>query len=135
VQHILTVCIQISVFLEACYFPIIACIKLSFLALYGEIFPQRYFHHLLWAFASFIAMWLIASLIVTVFQCIPISFVWDRDQEGYCLDYSISVLVLTIVNIVTDFVLLAMPVPLVRKLVMSRQKKRLICGTFALGGR
>lgn len=57
------------------------------------------------------------------------------DATGYCISYGALLLVCTISNIITDFIILLMPIPLILKLQTSRQKKRLIVFTFGMGGR
>ncbi|XXH01339.1 hypothetical protein Hte_007697 [Hypoxylon texense] len=109
-------------------------IKFSILRFYGSIFTSRAFRYSLWAVAMLVGGLAIASAIVTIIQCIPIEFGWDSTiVGGYCVDYGLMVLVVCIINIVTDFVILAMPIPLIRQLHVSRRKKYMLTITFAMG--
>ncbi|KAI0182430.1 hypothetical protein EV127DRAFT_354901 [Xylaria flabelliformis] len=67
-------------------------------------------------------------------NCIPISASWDLTIKGTCINVGLFALFLDLSNIVSDFVILAMPVPLVLKLQVSRQEKRMLIATFATGG-
>lgn len=113
-----------------------AFIKFSILAMYGSIFPQKGFRWCLWAVASFMAFWAISCCFVAIFQCTPIEYGWNPTiPGGSCVNYGALVLVAGIFNIITDFVILTMPIPLVLKLNLSTQKKWMVILTFAVGGR
>ncbi|KAI1763486.1 hypothetical protein GGR53DRAFT_467259 [Hypoxylon sp. FL1150] len=109
-------------------------IKFSILRFYGSIFTSRAFHYSLWGVAILVGGLTVATPIVTVIQCVPIEFGWDKTVTGgYCIDYGLMVLVVCIINIVTDFVILVMPIPLVRQLHVSRRRKDMLTITFAMG--
>ncbi|KAI8631140.1 hypothetical protein F5Y19DRAFT_425215 [Xylariaceae sp. FL1651] len=118
---------------ELVYFNVIAFLKLSILSFYGHIFPQRPFHYWLWGVATLVAAWDISFTFATIFQCYPISYAWDTNQPGYCINYGNSQLASGVINIITDFLILAMPIPLVWKLNISKHKKRQVTLTFAIG--
>ncbi|KAI0010871.1 hypothetical protein F4779DRAFT_575771 [Xylariaceae sp. FL0662B] len=131
-RHLLQV---LSIIGETIYFWSLASIKLSILCLYGAIFPVPHFHWYLRAVGTFMIAWTLQGTFVTIFQCTPIEYGWNRDiPGGFCINYGVMVLVAGICNIITDFVILLMPIPLVLKLQVSKQKKRIIIFTFALGG-
>lgn len=112
-------------------------IKLSILRFYASIFStSRAFHYSLWVVAMLVGGLTVAATIVTIIQCIPIEFGWNPTAvKGYCIDYGFMVLVVCIINIVTDFVIIAMPIPLIRQLHISGRKKYLLTITFAVGSR
>lgn len=110
-------------------------LKLSILALYGSIFPSHRFHYCLWALGIFIALWSLMSAIGAICQCIPIESYWDDSVEGHCMEYGILQFVATVCNIITDFITLFLPIRQVQRLHASREKKRWIYFSFAMGGR
>lgn len=111
-------------------------IKFSILRFYGSIFTSRAFHYSLWAVAILVGGLTIATPIVTIIQCMPIEFGWNKTvMGGYCIDYGLMVLVVCIINIVTDVVILVMPIPLIRQLHVSRRRKDMLTITFAMGSR
>ncbi|KAI1490019.1 hypothetical protein F5X96DRAFT_679383 [Biscogniauxia mediterranea] len=131
-RHLLQI---FSILTECFYFPSMLFIKLSILSLYASIFPVKRFHWWLKAVAVFMGAWALQGVFVTIFQCVPVEYGWNREiPGGYCINYGASTIVTIVCNILTDFVVLLMPIPLVSKLQVSRQKKRLIMLTFALGG-
>lgn len=125
----------INIINENLYCVCMAFLKFSILSMYHAIFPQKRFHYCLWAVAIFMACWAISCAFVAIFQCTPIAFGWDPSiAGGTCVNYGALVLVAGICNIVTDFIVLAMPIPLVLKLNLSTQRKRMVIFTFAMGG-
>ncbi|KAI1258798.1 hypothetical protein F5Y18DRAFT_412152 [Xylariaceae sp. FL1019] len=120
---------------ENLYLYAMAFIKFSILTLYGTIFPSRPFHYCLWTVASVVGAWAISLSFVAIFQCTPIAYGWDiAVTGGYCLNYGLAVLIAGVVNIITDFTILLMPIPLILKLHVNKRKKRLLIFTFCLGG-
>lgn len=82
------------------------------------------------------AGWSISSVIVSIAQCLPIQFGWDPSiPGGFCINYGLLVLVAGIINVVTDFVILGLPIPMILRLWISKRKKRLLLFTFAAGSR
>lgn len=112
-----------------------AFMKLSVLALYGAIFPSRRFGYCIWALAAFTISWGLFASIGAAAQCVPFSYAWNPVGHGHCIDFGQLQLAATICTIVTDFVILLMPLPLVRKLNTNREKKRMLMFTFMMGGR
>lgn len=110
-------------------------LKLSILALYGSVFPYRRFHYCLWALGTFITLWSLMSAIGAICQCIPIESFWDDSVEGHCMEYGILQFIATVCNIITDFIILFLPIRQIRRLHASKEKKRWIYFSFAMGGR
>lgn len=126
-----------SVIGEFLYVFTIACIKFSVLSLYATIFPQRKFHYCVWAMAAFIGAWALSGAFTALFQCTPFSHAYDpaSSPDGFCINFGLQNLVSGIVNVITDFIIVGMVVPLVWKLQISRQKKWLVVVTFIIGSR
>jgi hypothetical protein len=121
---------------EAAYQVSIAFVKFSILTLYGSVFQSSTFRLWLWAVAAFTGAACITGVFGAIFQCVPFQAAWDLTIPGsYCIRYGILAIVITAINIFTDFVILLLPVPLVRRLNTSKKKKRMIMFTFAMGSR
>lgn len=88
-----------------------------------------------WIVTALVAELALQVSISTNLQCIPISYTWDLSITGKCIDYGKEALAAYIINIVTDLIILSMPIPLVWKLQTSKQKKRGLMVVFAAGGR
>ena len=119
---------------ECFYCAAILCTKLSILCLYNRIFPQRWFRVASIVLAAFISSWALAAVFVSIFQCIPVSSQWDPKISGHCVNYGSSVRATGIINIITDFILLGLPMPLVWRIKTSTTKKWQLTITFVLGG-
>lgn len=75
------------------------------------------------------------SAIGAICQCLPIESFWIDSIEGYCIEYGILQLIATACTIITDFIILLLPIRQIRKLHASNEKKRQIYFAFAMGSR
>ncbi|KAI0860558.1 hypothetical protein F4860DRAFT_478841 [Xylaria cubensis] len=118
------------------FYPLVLTfLKLSVLSLYRQLFKSKvWFYRITWAVSFAVAFQNAVVILVFNLQCIPISAGWDPTIKGTCINVGLFALFFDLSNIVFDFVILAMPVPLVLKLQVSRQKKRMLIATFATGG-
>lgn len=119
---------------ECFYCAAIFCTKLSILCLYHRIFPQRWFRNASLGVAAFMTAWYFTATFGSIFQCVPLASQWDPTVSGHCVNYGSSARVMGIVNIITDFVLLGLPMPLVWRIQTSITKKWQLTVTFMLGG-
>ena len=108
---------------EIFYCPAIATCKTSVLLLYRRIFPGRKFHTLLWIIGSVIAAYSIAVVLSIIFQCHPVSSLWDPQGTYTCIKFNVEFCVMASLNVVTDIVTLAIPMPLLWRLHIERQQK------------
>jgi hypothetical protein len=76
------------------------------------------------------------QLFLSIFTCVPPKAFWDKSVKNpRCeVDNNAFLWSISIPNIMTDVALLLLPVPYVMKLSTSWSQKRLILGTFFLGG-
>lgn len=89
---------------------------------------------IVYALFAFIACYTTAIMFACIFQCIPIDAFWDATIEGKCINSTAVLEVSGILNIVTDVIILAIPVPLVWKLKTKTSSKIQIIGLFLTGG-
>ncbi|KAL8682197.1 MAG: hypothetical protein Q9186_001734 [Xanthomendoza sp. 1 TL-2023] len=113
--------------------------KISLLLFLYRIFSvDRKFRIAAWALGTILVGWTIISFFLRIFACRPIKASWDvklqLDPETRCNPKSYNTLnVHGICNIITDFGLLLLPVPMVWKLQMSLKKKLGVAAVFATG--
>jgi hypothetical protein len=76
----------------------------------------------------------IALLGPLIFPCTPFKKTWDVTiTEGSCIDRTPVFMATAVLNMITDLLLLILPIPMVVKLHMPRaQKMGLICA-FSIG--
>ena len=112
----------------------VTSIKLSLLYFYHRIFPMRRFTNWLIGIGVFMILWWAAHFFTVIFTCRPIEFNWNkRIQGGKCLnaiDFSYGI---SAINIVTDIVVLVLPIPWLLKLQLDLKKKLAVTGIFLLG--
>ena len=75
-------------------------------------------------------------MITMGFCCSPLPHYWTqyKGTEGTCIDVGRFFVILAVINLITDVILLAIPVPNILKLQMSKNKKIAVCVILALGG-
>ena len=116
----------------------IPAIKLSILALYARIFRRTagWFTPAITATAIFVASYSLAQIFVYLLRCLPISALWDPSKEdtAKCINFRTAIIVFGIINIVTDWLILALPVPVIFGLKMERRTKWSLLGLFFWGG-
>lgn len=83
----------------------------------------------------------VASFIVTsflgIFACNPIRYSWNKDPAigGTCLATVPWWFSYAALNISTDIVILAIPLPLLKSLMqITRRQKMILIGVFVVGG-
>ena len=78
----------------------------------------------------------IVFLFVTVFECHPVSFFWNRDQKGQCLDMDVIIgltYFYSAVNAICDFTFGLLPIFLVWNLQMDRRMKIILIPILGMG--
>ena len=112
----------------------LAPMKLSVIFLYRRIFPNRWLHIVLWVIGGVVVCMAIAADFLAVFKCLPLSSIENHTIRTRCINFGVWIVIHGFHNIVTDFVLLILPMPLVWRLKMTRTRKIQVSGIFALGG-
>ncbi|QKX52999.1 uncharacterized protein TRUGW13939_00070 [Talaromyces rugulosus] len=121
---------------EITYTMSLAFVKFSILLFYDRIFPNKGLRKAFLATALFIIAWIITSIFGSIFACVPVNKQWDPAVPGKCMAFGSFVLGISIINIITDFTLLILPMPVIWGLNMKRTKKiltilTLVAGSFA----
>ena len=112
----------------------ILTVKLSFLYFYRRLFPQSSFKVALLAIGAFIISSSVAFLFLDILQCVPPASQWEPAVKGKCVNFTAVVLAAGVINVVTDFAILLLPMPVLWNLKVSGARKRMIICTFMLGG-
>ncbi|KAK6842749.1 hypothetical protein PG990_005316 [Apiospora arundinis] len=100
--------------------------KLSMLALYRRINPSKMFHVCLYATAFTIVGYSVAFTIVFAGPCNPLAV-----GSGQCLNE--AAIVQAAVNIISDVIIIALPIPMIHSLVMPMKQKLLVGLILGLG--
>ena len=108
--------------------------KLSVLFFYRRLFPTKLFRITVYVL-MFMVVGLCASIvIVSLFQCSPIAYAWDRTiKGGTCIDELAYFRWITPPNLIIDLALLILPLPMVWRLHTSVGQKAGLTLTFVTG--
>jgi hypothetical protein len=79
-------------------------------------------------------LWWIGVFVADALFCIPVEFQWNKQLRGHCGNQKLLQLMSPIPWIVTDVVILLMPLPMVRQLHLPFKQKVALTGLFLLGG-
>ena len=113
--------------------------KLSLCALYLRIFVHRRIRIITWVVVAFLVANCIAFTIASILICVPPSYYWKtyvfkpEDPKKQCINTNALSLAYNPPNIVSDVVMLALPVRTLWKMNVSKAKKAGFLGVFSTG--
>ncbi|KAI1844440.1 hypothetical protein JX266_009327 [Neoarthrinium moseri] len=108
--------------------------KSSILLLYVRIFGGiRWFKRVCIGLITIIALYCIASVLATIFQCSPVRKAWEKEMQGQCINNGQFWYANGGFSIATDMIILVLPMPLVYALHAPRVQKAALMLVFALG--
>jgi hypothetical protein len=112
----------------------LSCTKLSILYLYVQVFPYRWVVWSSYVTMSIIVAWTIATILAGCLVCQPFAFNWDKTiPDGSCGDQVTSFTVTGIINLITDVMVLLLPMRPLYRLQMAMYKKMTFITVFGLG--
>ncbi|OQN97528.1 hypothetical protein B0A48_16681 [Cryoendolithus antarcticus] len=116
-------------------YKVVTCLnKISAILLYQRIFISRRFQIAAWICLGIVVSWSLGSIAATILQCIPIAGSWDKSVHAKCIDSNAFWMGYSISNILTDVMVLALPIPQVLKLHLDLRERILLCGVFLMAG-
>lgn len=116
-------------YLAAVLFP-----KLAILAIYLRIFVERPYRAACYMVAGILTANWIGTTVAGFLMCIPFNYVWDRTiPGGHCFDINSYFRWASLANIVTDVVMLVLPLPVIWKIRTTAHIKIGLTITFATG--
>jgi hypothetical protein len=126
--------LQLVMVASILYCPFLAFAKFSLLLFYLKLSPLRCFRLCIYASMFLVFGYSIALLGPLIFPCTPFKKTWDMTvTEGSCIDRTPVYMATAVLNMITDFLLLVLPLPMVVNLHAPRaQKVGLICA-FGIG--
>ncbi|PLN82751.1 hypothetical protein BDW42DRAFT_166030 [Aspergillus taichungensis] len=116
------------------YFLLCPMIKISIICFYRRIFTMKPFRMITLGLNTLIALWGVAIFLTCALQCRPLRAYWDPSVEGSCIDGMKFIIANQAFNVLMDFAILALPVPMIWGLQRAWQDKLALNGVFALGG-
>lgn len=78
----------------------------------------------------------VANFIANLVQCVPLEYAWDAKEVAgaHCFKQELFWSLISVPNIITDLIMLALPVPVICKIQLSWKDKVGLIFTFATGG-
>lgn len=108
--------------------------KVSILALFYRIFPFKWFKVTILCLGIFIVAYTVPQMFGTIFQCVPIRAKWTPGITPKCINYVAMIITCGVINIVTDFIMLGLPIPALWSLQVSSHRKWALTFMFLIGG-
>ena len=125
----------VSVYIAAIFYVfILGLVKISILLFYLRLFPYEKFRYAVFAALFFVIGTTISLTFISIFQCTPIQFFWNKDVQGKCLNLNDMAYLANAFTISSDFLILVLPVPVIAKLRLGLSKKLGAMLMFAIGG-
>ncbi|KAL3459325.1 hypothetical protein BJX64DRAFT_291302 [Aspergillus heterothallicus] len=122
-------------FSQLCLAIIMALVKLSLLASYLRFFTLPLYRRLNWAMVLLVACWAASFLVAMLTACQPLYAYWDTEiaATAKCTDEPERTLAFTISNLITDVIILALPVPTLWRVKLPVRERLALIGLMSLG--
>ncbi|KAL8955815.1 MAG: hypothetical protein Q9193_006462 [Seirophora villosa] len=116
------------------YYSSCTAIKICIILFYRRIFPVQELKLALQIAMAVVIAHFLGSILSSLFQCTPTDKYWHREKPGYCVNGDTVILIPGALNVVLDFLILALPIPLLWKLRTTVSQKSLLTGVFICAG-
>ena len=116
------------------YFVLCPVLRISIIFFYRRIFATEPFHRVTAAIAWLIGLWGAGIFLACALQCRPLRGYWDKSVEAKCFNGNTFFIVNQVFNVIMDFVLLALPLPIIWRLNRTWREKLALSGVFIIGG-
>lgn len=121
--------------IEITYSLSLAAVKTGILSFYLRLFGSRsYFRKLAYAIMVVVVLWLLSIILETFLLCRPFARNWDLTiDRGTCGDRPTVYFSAGVLNIITDFMVLVLPIYEVWRLQLNKQRKWGLIIMFSFG--
>ncbi|PWY90016.1 hypothetical protein BO70DRAFT_415451 [Aspergillus heteromorphus CBS 117.55] len=117
------------------YIPALGLSKIALIILYYRLSDmQRRWKTTLWTISSLVVLYILVLDWLLIFGCKPIHKAWNTTVEGTCISRAGVFMAGASASIVTDIVLLVIPLPIIARLKMKSRKRFGLALMFGLGG-
>ena len=110
----------------------LAFTKMSILFLYMRIMvhgPMRIANLVVLVIVTICNIW---AFIAAFISCVPLEALWNQSVQGTCLGLAVT-LGNSIMHVITDFIIFALPLPILVKLKINKKQKVGLIAVFSLG--
>lgn len=118
------------------YSPTILAAKLTILLQLKRIFVPTKCGLVFWLIQTLV--WLnvsfyLANVLSVIFQCSPVHKAWNKSIQGTCVDTNLNLIVTGAINVLSDVLILLLPLWTIWHLKLPIQKKLSVSVAFAAG--
>lgn len=107
--------------------------KLSVLLMYTTLIPIPSMITWARAIGALIICWNVGDIIAGLLICRPIAKNWDFTLDGTCGSQPNFYFAMGVINLITDAVIIALPIPYLLRLRLAMRKKILAIGLLSIG--
>ncbi|KAJ5624536.1 hypothetical protein N7510_000845 [Penicillium lagena] len=116
------------------YYSMVALPKLTVLALYGRLWTVNPYRTIILILAAIVILTAVVTGVMCLNLCHPFEYNWDQSiPGGHCINKQAFFTFASLPNILTDLVMIALPLPVVWKLHTSTKVKVGLMLTFMTG--
>ncbi|KAL3418571.1 integral membrane protein [Phlyctema vagabunda] len=107
--------------------------KISVLAFYLRLFPSDNFRIVCKVAIGVMVCFILSISLTMAFACNPISWGWKLGNVPYCIDKEAVQYAASVLNLVTDLVILCLPMKYLWHLSLNKKKRVMVITLFSLG--
>ncbi|KAK1757853.1 hypothetical protein QBC47DRAFT_341077 [Echria macrotheca] len=111
----------------------LTAIKVTFLLQYYRVLSTPKMRRVIVAAFTFVSLWSVSQLLVTIFNCTPIDRFWLPELPGTCIPNLPFWYINAAGNILTDVIVFVVPLPALGSLNLRKAQKIMLLGIFSLG--
>ncbi|KAI4698727.1 hypothetical protein J4E81_005338 [Alternaria sp. BMP 2799] len=115
------------------YYLSLGLTKGSMLLQYRRIFPTKKFQIANWLTMGVVVAYTIWTVFSSIFTCTPVRAFWTHEKST-CLNQFAVWFTNAAINILTDFAIILLPIPVIQKLNLGKRQKIGLISIFAVGG-
>ena len=108
--------------------------KISIVLQYLRVFVGNRIRYACWAALGLISLYGLETFTTAILTCIPVSAFWTMDPAAHCINKQFLWFFNAAMNILTDLIILALPMPVLSALKLPKRQKIGLMFIFALGG-
>ncbi|KAH6682139.1 hypothetical protein F5X68DRAFT_263167 [Plectosphaerella plurivora] len=109
----------------------LGAIKATLLLQYYRVFPLPTIRKVILVVGVIVGMWCVSQVLFIIFSCTPVSAFWTR--QGTCIPNLPGWHINAAGNIITDVVILILPLPVINSLTLGMRQKIILFGIFCIG--
>ncbi|KAK3902256.1 hypothetical protein C8A05DRAFT_34062 [Staphylotrichum tortipilum] len=123
---------KITFAMQVCYMVSLAFTKISILVLYLRILTYHYARWFTWSILVLTVVYNLVAFAIQVTTCIPLKKLWEPGDYGKCHSITLAWALISL-HVGTDFLVFALPTPIIVTMTMPLRQKLLLIALFSLG--